>query len=452
MTRGDRSAELGRDGGPLWGTLLEPDGSATIAEMPEAKREVSSAGHAGPDRSEHPSGTEAGPAVARRALLLGGTSLSLGSALGCRDAPRGPASSAELGVRANASACGAAARQADADAAVLELFPLGQPPWKTFDPFLFCVHHRDAYPIGDEALGPRAPLHGRRLGHDFSNKDGWSMYHGRAVPGFPRHPHRGFETVTITRRGYVDHSDSLGATARYGEGDVQWMTAGRGIVHAEMFPLLQSEKPNLTELFQIWLNLPRRSKFVEPHFSMFWSHQLPRPEVTDARGMKTRVTVIAGRYGERQPPSPPPDSWAAQRDAHVAICSVVMQPGARWGLPSVDPGIDRTLYFFAGSGLAVAGRAVASRSGLRLAPGVAVDIEAGSDGAELLLLQGRAIGEPVVAHGPFVMNERHEIETAFRDYRHTQFGGWPWSERGPVHPRQAGRFARHADGREERPA
>src|SRR5262249_10311985 len=100
---------------------------------------------------------------------------------------------------------------------VLEVDPLYF-PWSTVDPFLFCAHHDDAYPVGNEKMGPAASLEGRDLGEDFNPKDGWRMYHGRVVPGFPQHPHRGFETVTVVRRGYVDHSDSLGATARYGQG------------------------------------------------------------------------------------------------------------------------------------------------------------------------------------------------------------------------------------------
>src|SRR3954465_14017261 len=148
--------------------------------------------------------------------------------------------------------------------------PLGF-PWVTEDPFLFCVYHLDQYPAGNAQLGPQASLAGRNLGQDFEVKDGFRMYHGRTVPGFPQHPHRGFETVTVVRRGLLDHADSLGAAARFGGGDVQWLTAGKGILHAEMFPLLKDEAPNPLELFQIWLNLPRRSKLVQPHFSMLWN-------------------------------------------------------------------------------------------------------------------------------------------------------------------------------------
>ena len=115
--------------------------------------------------------------------------------------------------------------------AIVSVKPLGF-PWVTIDPFLFCVYHDDAYPKANTQMGPDVSLAGRDLGQDFSRKDGWSMYHGNPVPGFPGHPHRGFETVTIVRKGLIDHSDSLGATARFGGGDVQWLTAGKGIVHS----------------------------------------------------------------------------------------------------------------------------------------------------------------------------------------------------------------------------
>ena len=98
-------------------------------------------------------------------------------------------------------------------------------------------------------MGPAVSLAGRDIGQDFSRKDGWSMYHGETVPGFPGHPHRGFETVTIVRQGLIDHSDSLGAAARFGMGDVQWLTAGRGVVHSEMFPLLDRTGPNTLHVY-----------------------------------------------------------------------------------------------------------------------------------------------------------------------------------------------------------
>jgi len=328
--------------------------------------------------------------------------------------------------------------------AVLETLPLGF-PWQTVDPFLFCVHHDDAYPAGNDELGPAASLAGRELGQDFAGKDGWRMYHGDRVPGFPGHPHRGFETVTIVRRGLIDHADSLGAAARFGRGDVQWLTAGKGIVHSEMFPLLDRARPNPLELFQIWLNLPRADKMVEPHFSMLWDASIPRHVATGVE-----VTVVAGGFGDVVAPPPPPHSWAARSEADVAIWSIRLQPGATWTLPLARAGTNRTLYWFRGGALTVGGRALAGHCGVALRPDVATPVAAGDDAVELLVLQGRPIGEPVVQHGPFVMNSRAEIQQAFVDFQRTRFGGWPWPDEAPVHGRDEGRFARHADGRVER--
>jgi len=334
---------------------------------------------------------------------------------------------------------------------VREIFDLGF-PWQTQDPFLFCVHHDDAYPAGNEQMGPAASLAGRDLGQDFAGKDGWRMYHGERVPGFPGHPHRGFETVTIVRRGLIDHADSLGAAARFGRGDVQWLTAGRGIVHSEMFPLLERAAPNPLELFQIWLNLPRADKLVDPYFSMLWSDAIPEHLERDAAGRTTSVTVIAGRLGEAVAPPSPPHSWASRPDADVAIWSIRMQPGAAWTMPPARAGTHRTLYWFRGAALRVGDRAIARPCGVALRPDVAAPLVAGPgpDDVELLVLQGRPIGEPVAQHGPFVMTTRAEIQQAFLDYQRTRFGGWPWPTESPVHGREEGRFARHADGRVER--
>ncbi len=332
---------------------------------------------------------------------------------------------------------------------ILSTQPLGF-PWQTLDPFLFCVHHNDAYPQGNAAMGPAASLAGRNIGQDFAGKDGWSMYHGDTVPGFPSHPHRGFETVTITRKGLIDHSDSLGATARFGGGDVQWLTAGKGVVHCEMFPLVHTDQPNPAELFQIWLNLPARNKMVEPHFTMFWREDIAHVLQQDAQGNAIEVTCVAGKLGDARGLPPPPDSWASQPDSDLAIWTIKMQPGARWTLPAATgKGTRRMLYFFNGTSLGIAGQSVTPSSAMELRADHDVELVNGVVPAELLMLQGRPINEPVAQYGPFVMNTQAEIQQAFADYRRTAFGGWPWPASDPVHPREQGRFARHADGRVE---
>jgi redox-sensitive bicupin YhaK (pirin superfamily) len=330
-------------------------------------------------------------------------------------------------------------------------------PWAAADPFLFCVHHEDAYPRGNDAMAPVAPLTGRELGNDFSAKDGWSMYHGEVIPGFPAHPHRGFETVTVVREGLIDHFDSLGATARFGAGDVQWLTAGRGILHSEMMPLLNRTEGNRSELFQIWLNLPARHKMAPPHFKMLWADVIPCFDVADAHGRPSRVSCMSGLPTAWESPiaavSPPPDSWAAQPDADVGIWTIDMSAGAALTLPpAAGAATRRTLYFFKGDTLSVANRLITHHAAIEVRGDAAIELVNGDAGTELLLLQGRPIGEPVVQHGPFVMNTPEEIRQAVQDYQRTRFGGWPWPQIDPVSAREAGRFARRADGMVERPA
>ncbi len=329
---------------------------------------------------------------------------------------------------------------------VREVVDLGTPPspWPTLDPFLFCVHHDDDYPPGDAELAPTMPLQGRSIGADFSGKDGWSMYHGAVVPGFPQHPHRGFETISFMRRGYMDHSDSLGAAARFGRGDVQWMTAGAGIQHAEMFPLLESEKNNPTELFQIWINLPARDKMVDPYFTMLWDHDIPKLELPGVT-----VTVIAGQLDDLVPAPAPPDSWASKPEADVAIWHLHLD-GQPWTIPAADGEVNRVLYVFGGGTARIGDEVVRTNQAAVLDASQSVEVQPDDGGTvEILLLQGRPIGEPVAAYGPFVMNTAQEIQQAFDDYRRTQFGGWPWPKADPDHGPMAGRFARHADGRVE---
>jgi hypothetical protein len=240
------------------------------------------------------------------------------------------------------------------------------------------------------------PIDDRQIGSDFSRKDGWSMYHGDTVPGFPGHPHRGFETVTLVRKGLIDHSDSLGAAARFGGGDVQWVTAGKGIVHSEMFPLLNATEPNPLELFQIWLNLPARNKMVEPHFTMLWNERIPRLVHNDAAGHATTVTVVAGALpGAPIPLAPPPESWASQPEGDVAIWTLRMEPGAQWTLPAAQgQGTRRMLYFFGGDSLRVGPQDVGQHAALELVAGQDWPLtNTGAAPVECLLLQGQPIGD-----------------------------------------------------------
>ncbi len=333
---------------------------------------------------------------------------------------------------------------------VRQTFPLG-PQWPTVDPFLFVAHHHDDYPEGDGRLGPDAPLDGRQMGSDFAGKDGWNMYHGSHVPGFPQHPHRGFETVTYVREGLIDHADSLGATARFGRGDTQWMTAGSGVQHCEMFPLVNNDAPNPLELFQIWLNLPAADKMVDPYFTMLWDHRTPKFVDKDTDGNRIEVTVVAGELAGHIASPPPPDSWAAKPEADLAIWHIRLDEGARWTLPrAAGDETLRVLYAFTGSSVTIGDAPdLAAGNGALIDSQTDLQLVAGDGPIEMMLLQGRPIGEPVARYGPFVMNTDAEIQQAYRDYQATQFGGWPWDGPDPNHGADAGRFAIHADGRRE---
>ena len=324
---------------------------------------------------------------------------------------------------------------------VLNTFRLGF-PWQTEDPFLFCVHHLDHYPRGNEEMGPDAPLTGRPLGNDFEIRDGWRMYHGTTIPGFPSHPHRGFETITIVTRGFCDHSDSLGASARFGQGDVQWMTAGRGVQHSEMFPLLNREGPNKLEMFQTWLNIPASAKLAEPYFEIFWNEEIPTLEQDGVH-----LTLVAGALSGLQAPSPPPDSWAANPEHDVLLALVEMGPGTTFELPPARAGIRRSLFLFEGAELLLDGQVLKKGYGASLWEGPVKLGNKTGEAARFLWLQGMPVGEPVAKYGPFVMNRQEEIQRALEEYRLTSFGGWPWPYPDHAHPREKGRFAQYPDGR-----
>lgn len=327
-------------------------------------------------------------------------------------------------------------------------FPLGF-QWPTQEPFLFCVHHLDFYPNGTKQLElEKKYLKGRNLGEDFTLKDGFRMYHGDAVPGFPVHPHRGFETITIVRRGYVDHADSMGAAGRYGEGDVQWMTAGSGVQHSEMFPLIQTKAENTVELFQIWLNLPKAKKMTEPYFTMFWSEKIPQISLASGGAV---LSLVAGEFDGQKSLQPPPESWASDKTNEVAIWLLKIQKGAKIELPASQNEVSRTLYFFEGRGLILNNQKLPAKTAFEVNSSTQLILEASDTDIEILILQSKPINEPIVQHGPFVMNDKNEIIQTFRDYEKSQFGGWPWPRPDMIHGSNLERFAKYPNGRIEKP-
>lgn len=323
---------------------------------------------------------------------------------------------------------------------ILGTYPLNF-VWDTDDPFLFCAHHLDYYPEGDDSMGPKVSTRGRQIGQDFDMSNTWRMYHGEHVPGFPEHPHRGFETVTVTLDGLIDHFDSVGASGRYGFGDVQWMTAGKGCQHSEMFPLVNSDGPNTLHLFQIWLNLPSYSKFVEPNYKMIWKEELKKIEPADG----VKMTIIAGTFSGTKAIDPTPDSWASDPEHKVDIFLVEMGPGSQFDLLNTSDTVNRNIYIYEGTTLQLNGEKVTANHRVKLGNIDTTIYNTGST-AKLLVLQGEPINEPVAKYGPFVMNTQNEIHQAFSDYQKTQFGGWPWDRSDPVFPREGGRVAKYKDG------
>jgi len=308
----------------------------------------------------------------------------------------------------------------------------------TPDPFLLCVYHKDIYPAGNAKC--EAPRIGN--GADFDPTADYRMYHGEKVPGFPQHPHRGFETITATLTGVIDHTDSMGNAGRYGHGDLQWMTAGKGVVHGEMFPLVKDDGPNALTLFQIWLNLPAVDKMAEPTFTMHWAPNVTRFTSEDK---KASVIVWAGTVDGHVAPAPPGASWAAKPANSVGVIHLTIQPEGEFTLRGLPAGCKRNVYFLEGSTATLSGAAARVNTILTCAADRDVVFKnTGADVAELLVLEGKPIAEPVAQQGPFVMNTQQEISQAFADYRRTQFGGWPWPEDAMVFPRLKPRFALQA--------
>ena len=216
-----------------------------------------------------------------------------------------------------------------------------------------------------------------------------------------------------------------------------------------MFPLINQDKGNTLEIFQIWLNLPKVSKMVEPYFKMLWNEDIPVINHKDTSGNITIIQVIAGNIYDTNALEPTPDSWASKSKNAVGVFTVKMDVNASWTLPKTEVEANRSLFFYNGNEIKIDNKTVYTNHIIELEANADIEIQNGNQEAYFLILEGKPIGEPVVRHGPFVMNTQEEIRQAMKDYGKTQFGGWPWSETEVVHRREKGRFATHSNGKEE---
>lgn len=317
------------------------------------------------------------------------------------------------------------------------------------DPFIFGANHYDQYPEGNERMEPKTYISGWQKGSDFNPNAPWRMYHGDKIPGFPQHPHRGFEIMTIVDEGYADHFDSKGTKGRYGNGDVQMMSAGSGILHSEMFPLVNDDKANTLRLFQIWINLPAKSKMTDPDYKMIWREQIPIARVKSESGNEVKIKVLLGEYYGVKAIGPLKHSWANDARSHMGIANIEMEPNTSFKLDSISETMNRFLFFYDGTeNVKMNDRELSVGQMADLYGDEEVTISTGDASAKFLLLEGEPINEPIVTYGPFVANSQQELQEAFNEYRRTEFGGWPWGEKESdiVIERDAGRFASYKFG------
>ena len=265
--------------------------------------------------------------------------------------------------------------------------------------------------IGD--LVTRRPVPGPGLPHLdpflFLNHHGPQVYPpgNRGLP-FGPHPHRGFETVTFILAGELAHRDSGGHESVIHAGGVQWMTAGRGLVHAELSPKGFMDEGGPLEILQLWVNLPARLKMTDPAYVGLEAGDIPALPAADGKAV---VHLVSGEFGGREGPVRPLTD--------IAMMVVSLDPGARLDLPAPS---GKTVFLYVVSGnVEVAGTLVAEHRLVELGDGDGVALAADAP-AQLLFGHGTPFREPIVAHGPFVMNSREEIVAAVQDYQQGRLG------------------------------
>lgn len=243
---------------------------------------------------------------------------------------------------------------------------------------------------------------------DYASPSTFSPTKGKR--GVGQHPHRGFETVTLVYKGELEHRDSSGGGGLIGEGDVQWMTAGAGIVHEEFHSRAFSEKGGPMEMVQLWINLPADAKNTPAAYQTLLDSDIPRVTLGDNAG---ELRVIAGDYGGSRGP--------AKTHTPINVWDFTLRPGAEITL-SLPEGHTTLLVVLAGTVLINETEVLRDAELAHLERnGTALTLEANND-AHLLLLSGEPIDEPVVGQGPFVMNTQEEIQQAIMDFQNGKFG------------------------------
>lgn len=232
--------------------------------------------------------------------------------------------------------------------------------------------------------------------------------------GVGEHPHRGFETVTIVYEGEVEHRDSTGAGGRIGPGDVQWMTAGGGLVHEEFHSQDFAKRGGTLHMVQLWVNLPAKDKMTPPTYQTLLDRNIPAVELAQGAGT---LRVIAGEYAARRGP--------ARTFSPVDVWDVSLQPARS---ASFDFAQGRTVVLVILHGSAQINDGDIAREGQAVVldrEAGAVQVTAGSGATKFLILSGEPLNEPIVGYGPFVMNTQQEIHDAIRDFNAGQFGRIP---------------------------
>ena len=314
--------------------------------------------------------------------------------------------------------------------------------WDVEDPFMFVSHHTDDYPQGNAQMAPPLrQISGRNLGRDYQVRFGFRMYNGKVVPGFPKHAHWGYETLTLPMLGWIDHFDSTGSNGRYGFGDVQWVSAPAMFQHSEMYPLVNQDSRNPNDITQIFVNLPLEEKNIEePSVNTVWKENIPI-----VKGEKSRTMVICGEYGGKSIYSPSTHTWARKENS-VRILRTDLEAGGSFVLDPAPEDVNRNVYLLNGKGVTILGEPVKEYCKVKIDPTKEVEIKTSDVPAVVWVLEGKPIGQKMASFGPITLSTEQEVRESLNVLRRTEFESWPWDLVDKANPVDSGRFLRRADG------